>query len=508
MGQALLKEVPKLKEWPHFSVEGEYDHVEFIRGIDMIKEDFELPDRFVTARFQALFTKSAHRFYIKLRQAHGNQSWTCGKPKLSTNGPMILGSSRLTALYPDMSEFMIHRKILRQCGGDLEHAVKSRTTEQSSAEDIINILEEVTTRTKIGSSRVNLKTRFNTPWKDSVDKNPKENSNNIKYKSADTVRKCHICQSTTHLANTCPKRGEINEIDIEKEPDVEKDDIIEDNSDDKSSIFSESSKDIENINATFDIMESYSHLPQLSNGQLDLSKVQDAQLMKTKPNRGKGYTAGNSCITEVVIDNKPTKILLDPGAFCSCVGKSFLETCVPNFEDQLLPIDGIKFNSARNPMKELGIFETNLIFPHINENLRITVEFVVMENCSSTNFILGNYYFIMYGIDLHNNKDRYFTIGENKRQKFAFLPFERQITVNKVSPVSLELEKLKSEQWREAEISLHLTDKQENELSSLLYDLKGAFSSDKEPPAAIIGHEVDIILNIERPYPPLLRRPA
>ncbi|MBW0546843.1 hypothetical protein O181_086558 [Austropuccinia psidii MF-1] len=255
-------------------------------------------------------------------------------------------------------------------------------------------------------------------------------------------------------------------------------------------------------------MESYSHLPQLSNGQLDLSKVQDAQLMKTKPNRGKGYTAGNSCITEVVIDNKPTKPLLDPGAFCSCVGKSFLKTCVPNFEDQLLPIDGIKFNSASNPMKALGIFETNVIFPHINGNLRITVEFVVMENCSSTHFILGNDYLIMYGIDLHNNKDRYFTIGDNKRQKFAFLPFKRQITVNKVSPVNLELEKFKSEQLNEAEISLHLTDKQENELSSLLYDHRGAFATDKEPLGAIIGHEVDIILNIERPYPPLLRRPA
>ncbi|MBW0510969.1 hypothetical protein O181_050684 [Austropuccinia psidii MF-1] len=102
--------------------------------------------------------------------------------------------------------------------------------------------------------------------------------------------------------------GKINEIDIEKEPDVEKEDhIIEENSDDKSSIFSESSKDIENINATSDIMESYSHLPQLSNGQLDLSKIQDAQLMKTRPSRGKGYTAANSCITEVVIDDNPTK---------------------------------------------------------------------------------------------------------------------------------------------------------------------------------------------------------
>ncbi|MBW0582633.1 hypothetical protein O181_122348 [Austropuccinia psidii MF-1] len=255
-------------------------------------------------------------------------------------------------------------------------------------------------------------------------------------------------------------------------------------------------------------MESYSHLPQLGSGQLDLSKVQDAQLMKTRPNRGKSYTSGNSCITEVVINNKPTKRLVDPGAFCSCVGKSFLKACVPNFEDQLLKIYGIKFNSASNPMRALGIFETSVIFPHINGNLRITVEFVVMENCSSTHFILGNDYLIMYGIDLHNNKDRYFTIGDNNHQKFAFLPFKIHITVNKVSPVSLQLEKFKSEQLKEAKISLHLTDKQENELSSLLYDHRGAFASDKEPLGAIIGHEVDIILNIERSYPPLLKRPA
>ncbi|MBW0570674.1 hypothetical protein O181_110389 [Austropuccinia psidii MF-1] len=114
----------------------------------------------------------------------------------------------------------------------------------------------------------------------------------------------------------------------------------------------------------------------------------------------------------------------------------------------------------------------------------------------------------MYGIDLHNNKDIYFTIGDNKGHKFAFLPFKRQITVKKVSPVNLELEKFKSEQLREPEISPHLTDKQENELSSVLYDHKGEFASDKEPLEAIIGHEADIILNIERPYPPLLRRPA
>ncbi|MBW0577415.1 hypothetical protein O181_117130 [Austropuccinia psidii MF-1] len=207
MGQALLKEVPKLKEWPHFSGEGEYGHMELIR---------------------------AHRWYIKLRQAHGHQSWTWWKTQINNKWAndawrfkvetdfetskfnadkdkalpcFCQQKDRLTALYSEISEFMIHRKILRQCGGSLEHAVESRTTEQSSAEDILNILEEVTTRTRIGYSRVNLKTRFNTPWKDSVDKKSRENSNNVKYKSADIIRKCHICQSTNHLANTCPKKG-------------------------------------------------------------------------------------------------------------------------------------------------------------------------------------------------------------------------------------------------------------------------------------------------------------
>ncbi|MBW0487384.1 hypothetical protein O181_027099 [Austropuccinia psidii MF-1] len=107
----------------------------------------------------------------------------------------------------------------------------------------------------------------------------------------------------------------------------------------------------------------------------------------------------------------------------------------------------------------------------------------------------------MYGIDLHNNKDRYFTIGDNKHQKFSFLPFQRQITINKVSPVNLELDKFKYEKFNEAQVSLHPTDKQENELSTILYYHKEAFATDN-------GHEFDNILNIERPYPPLLRRPA
>ncbi|MBW0577295.1 hypothetical protein O181_117010 [Austropuccinia psidii MF-1] len=46
------------------------------------------------------------------------------------------------------------------------------------------------------------------------------------------------------------------------------------------------------------------------------------------------------------------------------------------------------------------------------------------------------------------------------------------------------------------------------ELIEILFQYREAFASDNEPLVAIKGHEVDIMLNVERPYPPLLRIPA
>ncbi|MBW0589447.1 hypothetical protein O181_129162 [Austropuccinia psidii MF-1] len=45
-------------------------------------------------------------------------------------------------------------------------------------------------------------------------------------------------------------------------------------------------------------------------------------------------------------------------------------------------------------------------------------------------------------------------------------------------------------------------------LIDVLLKYKNAFATDKKPLAAIIWHEEDIILNVEEPYPPLLRIPA
>ncbi|MBW0505986.1 hypothetical protein O181_045701 [Austropuccinia psidii MF-1] len=65
-----------------------------------------------------------------------------------------------------------------------------------------------------------------------------------------------------------------------------------------------------------------------------------------------------------------------------------------------------------------------------------------------------------------------------------------------------------TEQLKEAEFKHELTVKRKEKLIDLLFKYKNAFATDKEPRGAIIGHEVDIILNVEKPYPPLLRRPA
>ncbi|MBW0528644.1 hypothetical protein O181_068359 [Austropuccinia psidii MF-1] len=57
---------------------------------------------------------------------------------------------RLTALHRNMSETMVHKRILKRCGGDLAHAIRSRCIEPGSTEDYINAMEDITMRTKIG----------------------------------------------------------------------------------------------------------------------------------------------------------------------------------------------------------------------------------------------------------------------------------------------------------------------------------------------------------------------
>ncbi|MBW0541683.1 hypothetical protein O181_081398 [Austropuccinia psidii MF-1] len=41
------RDIPKLEEWPTFSGEDEYNHIEFIITIDMLQEDFNIYDEII-----------------------------------------------------------------------------------------------------------------------------------------------------------------------------------------------------------------------------------------------------------------------------------------------------------------------------------------------------------------------------------------------------------------------------------------------------------------------------
>ncbi|MBW0545344.1 hypothetical protein O181_085059 [Austropuccinia psidii MF-1] len=107
-------------------------------------------------------------------------------------------------------------------------------------------------------------------------------------------------------------------------------------------------------------------------------------------------------------------------------------------------------------MLPLGIFEAAMIFPHPRGSIRLKVDFVAMKNCTSQHFIIGKDYLKIHCIDINNHNDRYFTIGENKRQKFAFPPEKREIIVIR-QVKNVNKEKLVSDQLIEAQISPELT---------------------------------------------------
>ncbi|MBW0557419.1 hypothetical protein O181_097134 [Austropuccinia psidii MF-1] len=71
--QVLMKEASQLKEWPTLTGEGEYDHMSFIKTIDMLQEDYAIPDELITATLHSLFEKYAKIWYYGIGQTNGKK---------------------------------------------------------------------------------------------------------------------------------------------------------------------------------------------------------------------------------------------------------------------------------------------------------------------------------------------------------------------------------------------------------------------------------------------------
>ncbi|MBW0593600.1 hypothetical protein O181_133315 [Austropuccinia psidii MF-1] len=49
----IFKDIPRLEEWQNFSNEEEYNNMELMKKIDMFKEDFDIPDEYISARLHS-----------------------------------------------------------------------------------------------------------------------------------------------------------------------------------------------------------------------------------------------------------------------------------------------------------------------------------------------------------------------------------------------------------------------------------------------------------------------
>ncbi|MBW0503616.1 hypothetical protein O181_043331 [Austropuccinia psidii MF-1] len=122
---------------------------------------------------------------------------------------------------------MVHMKILKKGGGELENSLRSRCIEPCSTEEYINALEDIVTRTKIGRTwkKVDIK-RLN---KQFIKKDKRREPFEANKPNCNEQRKFHKCGGIGHLANNCLKKAKINEIvetddhnDKEDESDSEK----------------------------------------------------------------------------------------------------------------------------------------------------------------------------------------------------------------------------------------------------------------------------------------------
>ncbi|MBW0470539.1 hypothetical protein O181_010254 [Austropuccinia psidii MF-1] len=120
------------------------------------------------------------------------------------------------------------------------------------------------------------------------------------------------------IANTCTKKAKINEVQVIQgvQSDQEKE-----GSDQHSAVYEYTPIEdypIENITAIIEVTKVHTHLPQYSEDCCNMINIQDTNMCKTKPARGKGYTAGTSCITSILMNDTEASVNMDTEAFCTC----------------------------------------------------------------------------------------------------------------------------------------------------------------------------------------------
>ncbi|MBW0476815.1 hypothetical protein O181_016530 [Austropuccinia psidii MF-1] len=116
----------------------------------------------------------------------------------------------LNAPYPEMTQKMVYMKIIKKCGGEIEHSLRRRCIEPFPTEEYINGLKDIVTRTKIGRKWKNLDIK--SPNKPFIKKDKSKEPFKPNTRNTNEKRKCHECGGIGDLANNFLKKEKINEI--------------------------------------------------------------------------------------------------------------------------------------------------------------------------------------------------------------------------------------------------------------------------------------------------------
>ncbi|MBW0490122.1 hypothetical protein O181_029837 [Austropuccinia psidii MF-1] len=463
-----LKQLPESSSGPKFSGTGEYDHIELIDYIDGLFIDVpSIPDYWITARLNTAFRGHASIWYTKMKEIHGRRNWPWWKSQI------IQKYSNDTWIWQRTISFENDKYSVDK--DPYEWYETSRT------------LQDLRRRTNIGKYTPYKSSGFKEiqPFRVEFKEKPRERVAEIAKKK----NSCHNCGSTDHYAIKCPK-GKKNVYAIEKVPeeespseDYESDSMGDairkhsyDDHDPREEFVVEYQKE---TSLEIQDIQLKAGMPQDTANKNSFKHTQDAQKFLVTPAKGMAYIHGTA-----------TKMTI--------LTRNYLENHSPNWENQLLPTKAKNCKSAPGNMTSTGTIIKEIIIPHRKGNIRLNPEFVVLDDVHIQGFWLGTDYQRMYGIDIYNSKNRNITIGTKKEKKFS-------LDIYQISAQD-SLEELLNE-FREGHFGTTLTSKEKLSLLKILRKNRPAFAIGEEPLGRIRRHDIELYLDMERPYPPMLRRP-
>ncbi|MBW0486800.1 hypothetical protein O181_026515 [Austropuccinia psidii MF-1] len=182
--------------------------------------------------------------------------------------------------------------------------------------------------------------------------------------------------------------------------------------------------------------------------------TKDVQTFLVTPTKGMAYIHEKATKITLCIDNSQHPLIIDSGEHCSIVARNYLDNHFPNWKNHLLPTKAKNFKSASGKMPFIGTIIKQTIIPHRKGNIRLNPEFVVLDDAHIQGFLLGTDY---------------------KRIEGQFITT--------------------------------LTSKQKLILVKILRKNRPAFAIGEEKLGKIRGHDIELYLDVQRPYPPMLRRP-